>query len=68
MIAARGLFRFSLLKNVQYFHTTSTCAMPKRWKEKSELPFQSDLKNPVEEVYGGSEMWPDDEVGILKQD
>ena len=35
-------------------------------KEKSEPPFQSELKNPIAEVYGGAEAWPENEVSLLK--
>ncbi len=34
---------------------TCTVLAAKRWKQKSKLPFQSDLRNPVSEVYGGLE-------------
>ena len=36
----------------------STCAVlhAKRWQNKTELPFQSELRNPVSVVYGGSEI------------
>ena len=44
------------------FHTSSSVLFPKRWKEKSEVPFQSELTNPVAEVFGASESWPENEV------
>merc|ERR1711997_1314451 len=47
------------------FHISSAALFPKRWKEKSEPPFQSELKNPVAEVYGGAEAWPEDQFGTL---
>ena len=47
------------------FHISSAALFPKRWKEKSEPPFQSELKNPIAEVYGGAEAWPEDQVNII---
>ena len=46
-------------------HTSPVTLFPKRWKEKSEPPFQSELKNPIAEVYGGAEAWPENEVSLL---
>ena len=46
----------------RHFQTSSIVCKEKRWKEKSVLPFQSELKNPVAEVYGGIEHWPADKV------
>ena len=46
----------------RHFQTSSIVCKEKRWKEKSALPFQSELKNPVAEVYGGMEAWPEDKV------
>ena len=46
----------------RHFQTSSIMCKEKRWKEKSALPFQSELKNPVAEVYGGMENWPADKV------
>ena len=43
-------------------HSSTTVLFPKRWQEKSEPPFQSELTNPVAEVFGGAESWPEDEV------
>merc|ERR1719288_371645 len=51
--------------NSKSFHTSSSVLFPKRWKEKSEVPFQSELTNPVAEVYGASESWPENEFGYL---
>ena len=48
--------------NSKSFHTSSSVLFPKRWKEKSEVPFQSELTNPVAEVFGASESWPENEV------
>ena len=45
-------------------HNSMSVCLPKRWKEKSEPPFQSELKNPVSEVFGGVESWPEDEVDM----
>merc|ERR1711976_92256 len=42
------------------FQTCSALAMSKRWKEKTELPFENEFRNPVAEVYGAAESWPDD--------
>lgn len=38
---------------VRTFRSSTATAMAKRWKEKSEVPFQSDLKNPVDVIHGG---------------
>ena len=48
-------------------HTSPVTLFPKRWKEKSEPPFQSELKNPIAEVYGGAEAWPENEVSLLSR-
>ena len=50
------------LQSIRTFHTTTLVTFPKRWKEKSEVPFQSELTNPVAEVYGPTESWPENEV------
>ena len=50
------------LQSIRTFHTTTSVTFPKRWKEKSEVPFQSELTNPVAEVYGPTESWPENEV------
>jgi hypothetical protein len=47
------------------FHSSAFSNVPKRWKEKSAPPFQHELKNPVEVVYGGAEKWPKDVFGKL---
>ena len=49
------------------FQTCSTLAMSKRWKEKTELPFENEFRNPVAEVYGAAESWPDDVVSFQKK-
>ena len=49
----------SLHRNIQ---TCSVLQMSKRWTEKTEVPFKSEFKNPVAEVYGGAEAWPDEMV------
>lgn len=53
-----------LSKSISFrqFQTSSATNLPKRWKEKSEPAFQSELENPVAEVFGGAEAWPEDEV------
>ena len=50
------------LHSIRTFQTTTSVTFPKRWKEKSEVPFQSELTNPVAEVYGPTESWPENEV------
>ena len=45
--------------------TTSLAQFPKRWREKSEPPFKSEFQNPVAEVYGGAESWPEDQYGLI---
>ena len=50
------------IHSVRKIHNSTSLFFPKRWKEKTEVPFQSELKNPVAEVYGAAEAWPDDEV------
>lgn len=47
------------------FHSTGVSNLPKRWTGKSQPPFQQELKNPVEVVYGGAEKWPKDVFGKL---
>ena len=52
-------------KNVRqtyYFHNSAVDNMARRWKK--EIPFQSELTNPVEVVYGGDKKAPDD-VGVV---
>ena len=41
---------------------TSASVLARRWNEKNQPPFQSELKNPVAEVFGPSEAWPEDQV------
>ena len=60
------LFRIFDKIGVRCLNTSATIQFPKRWKEKSEPPFQSELKNPIAEVYGGAEAWPENEVSLLK--
>ena len=60
------LFRISSKLGFRCLNTSATIQFPKRWKEKSEPPFQSELKNPIAEVYGGAEAWPENEVSLLK--
>ena len=49
----------------RHFQTSSIVCKEKRWKEKSALPFQSELKNPVAEVYSVIEAWPADKFGAV---
>ena len=48
------------------FQTCTALGMSKRWKEKTELPFETEFRNPVAEVYGATESWPEDVVSIQK--
>ena len=50
------------MRKLEMALNSTSLFFPKRWKEKTEVPFQSELKNPVAEVYGAAEAWPDDEV------
>ena len=59
-----SLFRISSQIRLRYLNTSATTQFPKRWKEKSEPPFQSELRNPIAEVYGGAEAWPENEVSL----
>ena len=59
------LLRISIQITSRCLHTSPVTLFPKRWKEKSEPPFQSELKNPIAEVYGGAEAWPENEVRLL---
>lgn len=49
------------------FQKCAALAMSKRWKEKTELPFENEFRNPVAEVYGAAESWPDDVVSFQKK-
>ena len=62
MIVRCSLISRFVPRSLNSFHTSSSAQLPKRWKEKTAVPFQSELRNPVAEVYGGAERWPDDEV------
>jgi CDGSH-type Zn-finger protein len=68
MLVNRKLVTVSLglrLTSCQGIHTSQQTSQPKRWKDKSAPPFQHQLKNPVEVVYGGAEKWPQDQFGKL---
>lgn len=56
------ILSISRLISSKNIHTSSQVCKAKRWTEKSEPPFQSELKNPVAEVFGGAEAWPSNEV------
>ena len=51
--------------SIRNFHSSNISSVPKRWSGKSQPPFQNELKNPVEVVYGGAEKWPKDVFGKL---
>ena len=44
------------------FHSSASDLMARRWKQ--EQPFQSELQNPVQVVYGGEKKAPED-VGVV---
>ncbi len=46
------------------FHTTASLGKARRWRQKTEPPFQSELRNPVSVVYGGDNL-RDDECGVV---
>jgi hypothetical protein len=56
-------YRLNLNPSVKNFHSSNISNVPKRWTGKSQPPFQHELKNPVEVVYGGAEKWPKDVFG-----
>ena len=58
-------FRLTSTPSIKTFHTSNQTNVPKRWKDKSAPPFQHELKNPVEVVYGGAEKWPKDQFGKM---
>ena len=62
MSITRRLALKSVPRIAKSFHTTAVVPMAKRWKEKTTPAFQTELTNPVSEVYGANERWPDDEV------
>ena len=49
-------------KQIYHIHTSFVNKMARRWNK--EIAFQSELRNPVEVVYGGDKKAPDD-VGVV---
>ena len=49
-------------KQIDHIHTSVVNKMARRWNK--EIAFQSELRNPVEVVYGGDKKAPDD-VGVV---
>ena len=49
-------------KQIYHIHTSVVNKMARRWNK--EIAFQSELRNPVEVVYGGDKKAPDD-VGVV---
>ena len=58
-------YKLTLTPSIKNFHSSNQSNVPKRWKDKSLPPFQHELKNPVEVVYGGAEKWPKDQFGKM---